>query len=417
MDNPSPQKKKRYLVGVMGGVAVLVAVMSYFGGRELCYFVAAKTTDAKVIGQTPESRSARGGGLQHSVVVDYSFTEPGGRHRNERDELPFDSSHAIGQTVKVEYIPGVAGMSRLQIGRHRTVSLMMLGWAGVMLVLLLGVGLLNAKYAQRVKALPEKPIANGDETKSFKMFNAKSVGWSVAVVVATLVLGVRVFGEFDEGGFITVFMVALVSALVIYSNVIDVAARKRTFALRHVARRMRFQFVPQGHDDLHQSLEGFHLATLGMHQRLFNLMHGKIEGTDVAVFDYEYAQGKQLSHQTVIWLQRRGTKRTNFVLRPEVHWIARLGSFFVEYQDINFESHPTFSREYLLRGTDESEIRELFTDNVLNFYEQNLGLSTEGSGNKLLYYYAGGRFEPEEIRSFLKEAIQLLSLLEPSTSS
>ncbi len=75
MSNPSPQKMKRYLVGVMGGIAVLVAVMSYFGGRELSYSVAARTTEAKVMGQSPETRSGGRGGRPYSVlVVDYSFT-------------------------------------------------------------------------------------------------------------------------------------------------------------------------------------------------------------------------------------------------------------------------------------------------------------------------------------------------------
>ena len=417
MDNSVPQKKKRLFVGVMGGVAVLMAVMGFFGGRELAYSVFAKTTDAEVMGQSTETRSARGGRPYSVLAVDYAFTEPSGRHRNEHDELPLDPSRTLGPAVKVEYIPGVVGMSRLQDGRHRTASLMILGWCSVMLVLLLGVGLVNAKFAQRVKASAEKPPSSDQEAKSLATFNAKFIGGSIAGVVGTLLLGISVFGVSDIAGIvITGFMVGLVLVLAIYANVTDFAARKRTYAIRQIARRLRFQFASQGNDKFYQSLEGFHLASLGMHQRLFNLMHGKMDGTDVAVFDYGYQLGKQQLSQTVIWLQRRGTKRTDFVLRPEVHWLARLESFFVEYQDINFESHPTFSREYLLRGTDEAAIRELFTDDVLTFYERNLGLSTEGAGNKLLYYYGGGHFEPDEIQSFLKEALQLLALLEPTSS-
>lgn len=421
MGKSSPQKKQPRFVGVKGGIAVLIAVMSFFGGRELCYSVAARTTDANVMGQATETRSGSRGGLPYSVLaIDYSFTELGGRHRNEHDELPLDPSRKLGQTVKVEYVPGVAGMSRLQGGRHRTAALMILGWCGMMLVLLVGVGLVNAKFAQRVKASPEQPNSIDEKSKSFKTFNAKMLGGSIAGVVGTLVLGISVFGVSDIAGVvISGFMVGLVLVLAIYSNVTDLAARKRAYALRQIARRLRFQFSSQGNDKFHQSLEGFHLATLGIRQRLSNLMHGKIEGTDVAIFDYEYVipsgKNSRSVSQTVLWLQRRGIKRTEFALRPESFWNA-IGIWF-GHGDINFESHPTFSRDYLLRGTDESAVRELFNDDVLTFYEQHSGLSTEGAGNKLLVYHAEVLLAPNDITSFLKEALQLLSLLEPTNPS
>ena len=188
MNHPSSQKNQPRFVGVMGGIAVLIAAMSFFGGLELCYSVASKTTDAKVTKQAAETRRARGGGLRHTVVVDYSFTEVSGHRRNERDELPFDSARTLGETVRVQYIPGVAGMSRMQGSTHRTLSLIMLGILGLMFVILLGIGLLNAKTGQRVKVSEEKPISVEHAAKSLTTSNVEWIGWSITGVMGLLLL-------------------------------------------------------------------------------------------------------------------------------------------------------------------------------------------------------------------------------------
>lgn len=528
MSQSSPQKTSPALV-LMLFIAVFSGLMGYVIGHELWYSLSGKTTEAKITRHSVESRSAGKYRGSHSVVViDYSFTEASGRQRTERDEV---SGSSVGETVAVDYIPGVGGLSRVQNDQKNQPGglILVVGmflplffgswwflfrprWGGLVInmggfilsVMLIGhffitllwngalahpwIGILTAPvplisgamglgglwFSSRelwsssrprsqepdLRTDPEAPKFSADSLicelgtgvgkpravivdHAAGMIHFQNCHWPHGFwvirsqawlscplndVLRTRHKTTKIQNESVESfvmetptGSATVHsnLMSNYEALRQYfaSNVTDFGARKRTYALRQIALRLRFQFVSQGHDKFHHSLEGFHLASVGMHQRLFNLMHGKMDGTDVAVFDYAYQLGKQQVHQTVIWLQRRGTKRTDFVLRPEVHWLGRLESFFVEYQDINFDSHPTFSREYLLRGTDEAAIRELFTDNVLTFYERNLGLSTEGSGNKLLYYYGGGSFEPDEIQSFLNEALQLLSVLEPATAS
>ena len=285
-----------------------------------------------------------------------------------------------------------------------------------------------------MQASQDKPTSDEDAAKSLAMSNAERIAWSIVVVLGLLLL--TPFFQSGAGylkfwmNHATAWLVGVVAfaavacfltfrgndRAIIRTNLL---AAKRTREMSDVAHQLGFQFVPQGHDEFQQSLEEFHLATLGTRQKLSNLMHGRIERTDVAVFDYEYVipSGKhsRTVPQTVIWLQRRGTKRTEFALRPESFWNA-IGTWF-GHGDINFESHPTFSHDYLLRGDDENAVRELFTDDVLTFYEQHSGLSTEGAGNKLLVYRDEILLTPEDIKSFLKEALQLLSLLEPTTPS
>jgi hypothetical protein len=87
----------------------------------------------------------------------------------------------------------------------------------------------------------------------------------------------------------------------------------------------------------------------------------------------------------------------------------KIGSAF-GYQNIGFDSHPTFSKQYLLRAADEQACRDVFTDSVLGYYDQREGLSTEGDGDTLLFYRPGQRVAPADIRSLFEEWHGVVSL-------
>ena len=182
---------------------------------------------------------------------------------------------------------------------------------------------------------------------------------------------------------------------------------QRTNDLQNIAGQLGLSFVGSDHEDLDSRLERSRLASLGTDPSVANRMSGEIEETMVSIFDYQQTIGsgknRQRVRQTVIGLQGPGNKGPTFVLSREKAWWNR--PLFGEYCDINFETHPTFSSSYQLSGTDETAIREWFTDDVLTFFEQHPGLITEGSGNKLLYYRDQVTVEPDQMQSFLNEAL------------
>ncbi len=114
-DAPKMDKYARFQLLV---IASLLGVMIFLAGREMLYSLLGKTTDAKVTRQSNEHRSAgRHGGVRNVVVVEYSFSEAGGRQRQERDEIRSSSGPSISETVPVEYVSGIAGFSRIQGNR------------------------------------------------------------------------------------------------------------------------------------------------------------------------------------------------------------------------------------------------------------------------------------------------------------
>ena len=68
---------------------------------------------------------------------------------------------------------------------------------------------------------------------------------------------------------------------------------------------------------------------------------------------------------------------------------------------------------YLLKGDEEREIRDLFSSDALSFYEADGKLSTEAVGKQLIHYRAGKRVAPERLSDFIRQGVQVLTLLRP----
>jgi len=190
-----------------------------------------------------------------------------------------------------------------------------------------------------------------------------------------------------------------------------VAEKKRTEELQHLADELAFEFLPQGDTSLFQSLGKFQLFSQGRSKRLWNLLRGTTNDLEVAIFDYRYVTGSgKHSHtwnHTVICFRFAGQPLPHFSLRPE-NFADKIGGWF-GYQDIDFETHPAFSKQYLLRGANEPAIRSLFTNEVLNYFDQKPGLTIEASENTLLFYRHSALLKPQEVRSFMEQGFGVLT--------
>lgn len=212
------------------------------------------------------------------------------------------------------------------------------------------------------------------------------------------------------GPLIFIVVVLLVIAVVAYIG--HGMEKKRTEEYARIAQELGFDFSPKGDAALLETLGGHHLFSQGHSRKLWNLMRGKANDLEVLLFDYKYVTGggkhRHTWHHTVVCMQFAGGELPTFSLRPETIW-HKIGGWF-GFRDIDFETHPTFSRQYLLRGNDEEAIRRLFAAEVLAFYEEQTGLSTEGSGDRLVVYRHARRVAPQDIRSLLEEGFKVLGV-------
>jgi len=213
-------------------------------------------------------------------------------------------------------------------------------------------------------------------------------------------------------GLFLVFVVGLL-ALAAYQE------KKRREALEQVARSLGMSFSAELPEGIRSRLlqAGFELFERGYNRRFYNLLSKQpIDGAEIAVFDYKYtsSSGKSRStyRQSVFWAYCEDLRLPHFRLHPEIalfHGIAKAFGM----QDINFESHPKFSRSYLLRGEDEAKVRLRFHPSFLNFLEQHTPCCAEGSGPQLIVWREYQLVSPEKMADWLRfgeEWVQRLRL-------
>jgi hypothetical protein len=206
---------------------------------------------------------------------------------------------------------------------------------------------------------------------------------------------------------------AIVAAIAVIAFLSWRHEKKRTQAMEDFARSLRFSFAGKGDPSLVSSLSRFRLFSQGHARRATNVMAGSADDIDVTMMDYRYTTGGgRSSHtwrQTAVLFHSGLLQLPAFVLRPE-SMFHRIGSAF-GYQDIDFDSHPTFSKQYLLQGADEEAVRSIFGEGLLAYCEEHKGVSAEGDGDRLLFYRISRRVPPKDMRAFMEEGFGLFSLV------
>jgi hypothetical protein len=219
----------------------------------------------------------------------------------------------------------------------------------------------------------------------------------------------------NQAYFIIGILAVIITVAIIAAVVNHQLEKKRTEAFQKLAEEMSFEFFPAGAAGMQEELGEFHLFNIGRGKVIKNHLQGKAGGTELNIFDYRYIVGhgkhQQTVSQSVFVARSEGMNLPLFSMRPESIW-HKLGNLF-GLHDIDFESHPIFSRRYLLKGPDETAIREVFQPPILEYFEAHQGLNVEGIGD-LLIYSTYKRLKPEKIRDFMAEGFAILKLFQPA---
>ena len=193
---------------------------------------------------------------------------------------------------------------------------------------------------------------------------------------------------------------------------------KRSENLRKIAIDLNIPFYPKGDDSLYDHLEYFYLFSNNSKSQITNMLHQEDKETELAFFDFTFEIGGGISRisrdhgisyasryqQSVVYFCSPKLDLPQFVLQPEKKFHE-----FGDLQDIDFSSHTKFSDDYLLQGNPEESVRNLFNDQLLDFFESKPGLCVEGGANQMLFYRLNERVSPNNLSQFLEEGMQVLA--------
>jgi hypothetical protein len=196
----------------------------------------------------------------------------------------------------------------------------------------------------------------------------------------------------------------------------------RADKLTETANTLNVNYYSDGIDSIYESI-AFSKKSENGSDIVSNLMQGEVSNTKFAIFDREYTVRCDDSYTTkkytAIYFSTANLNLPRFTLKPEgfgdqVATLAQLNlsTFKSEYQDIDFTSHPEFSKRFLLQGEDEEKIRAIFTDKLLGYFLTHQKITIEGKGNILIVYresilQSDDRISTDQWTAFMDTAYQV----------
>ena len=213
-----------------------------------------------------------------------------------------------------------------------------------------------------------------------------------------------------EAVFIIVFIALVIGGGIWYSMH---AAKKRREGFIEAAQAMGLQSHPDGDSELMNRFAGFKLFSRGRARKMKNVIQGDSGEVKIAIFDYQFTTGNgkqtQTHYQSVVSLQSNEIQCPGFTMRPE-SMLDKIGSV-IGLKDINFDTHPNFSKMFVLKSSDEPGIREYFKPPLLEFFETKKGISVEAAHGALFFYRPRKKIKPEEVKDYLSQAYEVYGAL------
>lgn len=222
--------------------------------------------------------------------------------------------------------------------------------------------------------------------------------------------------DFDPSLFLPfclpVLIIVLVPVLIIVFYIIGQKQRqKRIQALQAFGAQNGWTFVPHAAKRMFQNADAYSILNAGSGE-IIALLQRPHDGGTISVFDYSYTVGSgKNSHthtQTVVAFHTPRLMIPYFALYPE-SFFSFIGEMF-GFQDIDFATHPVFSKNFKLTGRDEMPIRQFFHPQVLSSLEKLPRIRLDGGGNYLFVYVLDEVFTPENLNGFLGTALNIYNL-------
>lgn len=217
-------------------------------------------------------------------------------------------------------------------------------------------------------------------------------------------------------------IIAVLTILVLLTVLAALQNRRRREGFARIANELGFSFSQKMDPSVESALRTIDLFAAGTDHKTANVMQGKSGNVTATVLDFTYMKNTTgrggwpvYKVQTVAILWTDELELPRFSLRPEGLRDKVVAAF--GQQDIDFDSHPRFSSQYRLTGGNEEALRELFSKEVLGYFETHPGLWVETLHGHVVVYRRGKRIAPKEIRGLLELALEINTLLRsPQTS-
>ena len=166
----------------------------------------------------------------------------------------------------------------------------------------------------------------------------------------------------------------------------------RQLRLQTLANERDFLFNNQVEWDT-SYLKKFHFFEIRPIERKSNTLKGRFEEINMSweISDVTFNEGDAFSAETfntTLMVLKINKPIPVFAMEKEglFEKIFDRVMAFTGFKDIDFEMYPDFSKRFLITGKDEAEIRSLFTDELIRFFENRQIYHIESNGEAIILF-------------------------------
>jgi len=210
---------------------------------------------------------------------------------------------------------------------------------------------------------------------------------------------------------------ALGTAALIWFVVRQRKKRAETLRLRAPALGLEFLGNAPDADAAAAELGPFAFLMRGVRRYIENRLRGSRDGYDLLIFDYGYTASSDdtSTWRTVVRVTSPTLRLPDFTLAPKT-LLEDLGEAFGVIHPVDFEGHPRFSEDYVLRGPDPEAIRGAVGEGALAYLAVHRDWSAESRDGRLIVYRQNDKVAPDRLDAFLAEVLQLVRALDGTAS-
>ncbi|MEY2529687.1 MAG: hypothetical protein QOJ05_1777 [Verrucomicrobiota bacterium] len=220
-----------------------------------------------------------------------------------------------------------------------------------------------------------------------------------------------IIGQLTCCGPVLLFFGAVTAAIVyLQLNAAVPGGIARGKKMRAAAAELGWSYVDKVSFQSMPGVPSLHLFTHGTSHRVAHLLAGVHDGTQMSLFDHGFKRPFHKAyfiHTVVMASSGSVVGLPTFVLRA-TRFFQNLGE--TPSNQITFPNHPKFSSQFVLLGTDESAVRRVFSDAVIEYCEMHPGLCLENTNGLLVVFRQAVLAPPQRLAFYLDEVNTLLRL-------
>ena len=185
------------------------------------------------------------------------------------------------------------------------------------------------------------------------------------------------------------------------------ALTKRQKSLQKIGTELGWNYMPSQIENISE------LPTFGYFKtRKISNISNSISNGKCSLFDIEFSEGEMIAKQVIrasMFYIKLDKKIPEFTLDKE--GIFEYIYHFTGFNDIDIEGHTDFSKRFYLSGKNQEKIKELFTDELILFFESNAYYHIESSENGLLIFDKERLAGVKEIKALVDFGIRLQKII------